>query len=116
MVSTAYGGDSFLLCHSKDFNLKIIPENAKKFVEIAKLLLKDANKQIGFQHPKIKELNYISFCQFMDPLTLDKNGIKILQIGSNTGPQIDKVYRKMNPEHESWRSFCLKRGPPSHSH
>ena len=76
IVSTAYGGDSFLLCYSKDFNLKIIPENAKKFVEIAKLLLKDANKQIGFQHPKIKELNYISFCQFMDPLTLDKKGIK----------------------------------------
>ena len=76
IVSTAYGGDSFLLCYSKDFNLKIVPENAKKFVEIAKLLLKDANKQIGFQHPKIKELNYISFCQFMDPLTLDKNGIK----------------------------------------
>ncbi len=75
-VSTAYGGDSFLLCNSNDFNLKIVPKNAIKFVEIAKLLLKEANEQIGFQHPTISDLNYISFCQFMEPLIIDKNGQK----------------------------------------
>ena len=75
-VSTAYGGDSFLLCDAKDFNLKIIPQNANVFVHIAKELLDEANKQIGFQHPAILDLNYISFCQFMEPLTKDKYNIK----------------------------------------
>ena len=36
IVNTAYGGDSFLLCDAKDFNLKIIPENANSFVSIAR--------------------------------------------------------------------------------
>ena len=76
IVSTAYGGDSFLLCNAKDFDLKIIPNNAKKFVTIAQELLKEANKQIGFQHPTISDLNYISFCQFMEPLNVDHNGLK----------------------------------------
>ena len=35
IVSTAYGGDSFLMCDAKDFNLKIIPQNANLFVSIA---------------------------------------------------------------------------------
>ena len=49
IVSTAYGGDSFLLCEAKDFNLKIIPENAQTFVKIARELLKEANEKIGFE-------------------------------------------------------------------
>jgi len=76
IVSTAYGGDSFLLCEAKDFNLKIIPENAKSFVNIAKEIVNEANEQIGFQHPSIKELNYISFCQFMEPVQLNDKGQK----------------------------------------
>ena len=75
-VSTAYGGDSFLLCNAKDFDLKITPNNARAFVTIAQEILKEANNQIGFQHPTISNLNYISFCQFMDPLNIDHNGVK----------------------------------------
>ncbi len=77
IVSTAYGGDSFLLCNAKDFNLKIIPENAKLFVNIAREILKEANDQIGFQHPSIPNLNYISFCQFMEPIHVNSKGEKI---------------------------------------
>ncbi len=77
IVSTAYGGDSFLLCNAKDFNLKIIPENAKLFVNIAQEILKEANDQIGFQHPSISNLNYISFCQFMEPIHVNSKGEKI---------------------------------------
>ena len=76
IVSTAYGGDSFLLCDVKDFDLKIIPKNASLFVDISKELLKAANEQIGFKHPDIPNLNYISFCQFMEPVTFDHNGLK----------------------------------------
>ena len=77
IVSTAYGGDSFLLCDAKDFNLKIIPQNANLFVSIASDLLKEANDKIGFQHPSIPNLNYISFCQFMEPIQINSQGKKI---------------------------------------
>ena len=75
-VSTAYGGDSFLLCNANDFDLEIVPSNARLFVAIAREILEAANNQISFQHPKILNLNYISFCQFMDPLNVDNNGVK----------------------------------------
>ena len=81
IVSTAYGGDSFLLCDAKDFNLKIIPDNAHSFVSIARELLKEANEQIGFQHPTMTDLNYISFCQFMEPIEINSQGQKT---GKNT--------------------------------
>ena len=77
IVSTAYGGDSFLLCNAQDFNLKIVPDNAKSFVDIARELLNEANDQIGFQHPTIPNLNYISFCQFMEPIYTNEKGEKI---------------------------------------
>ena len=76
VVSTAYGGDSFLLCGTEEFNLKIIPENAHKFVIIAREILKEANEQIGFKHPNIPDLNYISFCQFMEPVEINTLGQK----------------------------------------
>ncbi len=76
IVSTAYGGDSFLLCEAKDFNLKIIPDNAQTFVKIARELLREANEQMGFKHPTMPDLNYISFCQFMEPIEINSEGQK----------------------------------------
>jgi len=76
VVSTAYGGDSFLLCNAKDFNLKIIPENANSFVKISRDILLEANEQIGFTHPTNKRLNYLSFCQFMEPVEINSYGQK----------------------------------------
>ena len=74
-VSTAFGGDSFLICNAEDFKLKIEPINAKKFVKIAKELLSEANLSIGFEHPTIKDLNYLSFCQFVEPIKKNQNSI-----------------------------------------
>ena len=74
-VSTAFGGDSFLICNAEDFKLKIEPINAKKFVKIAKELLLEANLSIGFEHPTIKDLNYLSFCQFVEPIKKNQNSI-----------------------------------------
>ena len=66
---------------SNDFNLKIEPKNAINFVKIAKELLREANLSIGFEHPTIEGLNYLSFCQFVEPL--EKNSKSILT-GLNT--------------------------------
>ena len=40
IVSTVFGGDSFVICNSSDFNLKIKPDNAKKFVQISKEIVR----------------------------------------------------------------------------
>jgi len=75
-VSTVFGGDSFLICDASDFDLSIQPENAKKFVEIAQEIIPPANKQLGFHHPSLTTLNYISFCQFVEPVKTNNSGIK----------------------------------------
>ena len=76
VVSTVFGGDSFLICDASDFALSIQPENAKKFVEIAQEIIPLANKQLGFHHPSLTTLNYISFCQFVEPVKTNNLGIK----------------------------------------
>ena len=75
-VSTVFGGDTFVICRASDVNLKIEQKNARKFVEIAKEIIPLANTQLGFFHPSLSELNYISFCQFIEPLKTNDLGIK----------------------------------------
>jgi|TARA_B110000116_G_scaffold212279_1_gene188236 proline racemase len=73
-VSTVFGGDSFVICEAKDFALEIKPENAKKFVEISKEIVQAANNDLGFYHPNLPSLDFISFCQFIEPIKInDKN-------------------------------------------
>jgi len=71
IVSTVFGGDTFLICNAKDFNLTIEPKNAKKFVDISREIVKLANQEFGFSHPTIPSLNYISFCQFIEPVKIN---------------------------------------------
>ena len=75
-VSTVFGGDSFIICEAKDFNLNIKPENAKKFVEISNEIIKIANLELGFFHPLLPSLDFISFCQFIEPVTINKHNQK----------------------------------------
>ena len=39
-------------------------------------IIYETNNQIGFKHPFLPDLNYISFCQFIEPITINKYGIK----------------------------------------
>ncbi len=75
-ISTVFGGDTFVICKASDFNLTIEKKNAKKFVTLAKEIIYETNNQIGFKHPFLPDLNYISFCQFIEPITINKYGIK----------------------------------------
>ena len=86
-VSTVFGGDSFVICEAKDFSLDIKPENAKKFVEIAKEIIKIANQEFSFSHPTISSLDYISFCQFIEPV------------------QVNSSQQK-----EGWNTVCIRPG------
>ena len=76
IVSTVFGGDTFVICNANDFDLKIEKKNAKKFVEIANEIIPLANTQLGFTHPSLSELNQISFCQFIEPFKFNNLGIK----------------------------------------
>ena len=73
IVSTVFGGDTFIICNANDFNLAIEPKNAKKFVDISKEIIKIANQEFGFSHPTIPSLDYISFCQFIEPVKVNSS-------------------------------------------
>ncbi len=75
-VSTAYGGDSFVLVENKYLNIEIKPENAKKIVDTCSKITEAANNQLDFQHPTLKNLDYISFCMLMDKININKKNIK----------------------------------------
>ena len=87
IVSTVFGGDTFIICNARDFNLTIEPKNAKKFVEIAKEIIKIANQEFSFSHPTISSLDYISFCQFIEPVKVNSSQQK-----------------------EGWNTVCIRPG------
>ena len=87
IVSTVFGGDTFIICNARDFNLTIEPKNAKKFVEISKEIIKIANHEFGFSHPTIPSLDYISFCQFIEPVKINNSQQK-----------------------EGWNTVCIRPG------
>ena len=87
IVSTVFGGDTFIICNARDFNLTIEPKNAKKFVEISKEIIKIANHEFGFSHPTISSLDYISFCQFIEPVKVNSSQQK-----------------------EGWNTVCIRPG------
>ena len=87
IVSTVFGGDTFIICNARDFNLTIEPKNAKKFVEIAKEIIKIANQEFSFSHPTISSLDYISFCQFIEPVKINNSHQK-----------------------EGWNTVCIRPG------
>ncbi len=76
IVSTAYGGDSFVLVNSAQINIPIVPKNAARIVSICSRIVKAANEQIGFSHPLVPNLKEISFCMLMDPVKRTEEGIK----------------------------------------
>ena len=108
IVSTVFGGDSFVICNSSDFNLKITPDNAKKFVQISKEIVREANNNLGFSHPHLPKLNYISFCQFIEPIKINnlnkKEGLNTVCIrpgkldrspcGTGTSARLALMYAK----------------------
>ncbi len=87
IISTVFGGDSFVICEAKDFGLDIKPENAKKFVEISKEVVQITTNELGFNHPTLPSLNFISFCQFIEPVKINDQGQK-----------------------EGWNTVCIRPG------
>jgi len=72
LVDTAYGGDSFVIVNAETLGFQIIEPEAKKLAELGMEITRQANKQIGFNHPTNKDWNHISFCLFAGKIT--RNG------------------------------------------
>ena len=70
-VSTAYGGDSFVIVDAEKLGFEIIAEEAADLAALGMRITAAANQQLGFSHPLQPEWTHISFCQFAGPLNED---------------------------------------------
>ena len=75
-VTTAYGGDSFVIVEARDLGFEVKPDEARDLVEAGIKLTHAANEQLGFHHPENPEWKHISFCQITAPLT-HENGVLV---------------------------------------
>jgi len=75
-VSTAYGGDSFVIVEARDLGFEVKPDEARDLVETGIKLTNAANAQLGFHHPENPDWKHISFCQITAPL-VEENGVLV---------------------------------------
>lgn len=74
-VSTAYGGDSFVIVDSQSLGISLTADEGRELVETGIRITNAANEQLGFTHPQMPDWTHISFCQLAGPLEII-NGIK----------------------------------------
>ena len=71
-VDTAYGGDTFAIVQARDLGFAVTPDEAADLCAVGKQIRAAASEQLGFNHPGIPEIDYISFCMFALPV--DREG------------------------------------------
>lgn len=69
-VDTAYGGDTFAIVAAQDIGLGIKPDEARDLCDIGAKVRSAATEQLGFNHPELPEVNYVSFCMFALPVEM----------------------------------------------
>lgn len=72
-VSTAYGGDSFVIVDAAALGAAIEPNNAKRLAEMGSQITQAANQRLGFRHPQNPDWGHISFCLFVSERGTDNN-------------------------------------------
>ncbi|MCA2011460.1 proline racemase family protein [Cereibacter sphaeroides] len=75
-VDTAYGGDSFVVVDAKALGFDLVPDEARDLAEMGMRITHNANKQLGFHHPRNPDWSHISFCLFAGPLTEGAEGLE----------------------------------------
>jgi proline racemase len=76
-VSTAFGGDSFVLVDADDLGVSVEPSQAKQLAELGARITAAANQQLGFRHPTNPDWSHISFCQIAEPVRTVETGVAI---------------------------------------
>lgn len=74
-VSTAYGGDSFVIVDAKRLGFSLTEDEGRELVETGIRITNAANQQLGFSHPELPDWSHISFCLLAGPLEMIE-GIK----------------------------------------
>jgi len=67
-VSTAYGGDSFVLVDAGQLGFALTADEAREIALCGIRITHAANEQLGFHHPLNPEWQHLSFCQMTAPL------------------------------------------------
>ncbi|HPD91907.1 MAG: proline racemase family protein [Rhodobacter sp.] len=67
-VDTAYGGDSFVVVDAGALGFDLTPDEARDLAELGVRITSNANKQLGFHHPRHPDWTHLSFCLFAGPL------------------------------------------------
>lgn len=68
-VSTAYGGDSFVIVDADQLGFQVQADEAEDMVKLGLKITEAATAQLGFHHPNNPDWRHLSFCQFAAPLT-----------------------------------------------
>jgi len=65
IVDIAFGGIFYALIDPAQFDLKILPENARKLVDIGTRVHRAVNSQLDIRHPELEDLKGISYTMFV---------------------------------------------------
>lgn len=75
-VSTAYGGDSFVIVDADALGFSIRPDEGRALADLGARLTRAATEQLGFSHPTNPDWRHISFCLFAGGLTDGAEGLE----------------------------------------
>jgi proline racemase len=64
-VDIAFGGIFYALIDPAQFDLKILPENARQLVDIGTRIHRVVNSQLDIKHPELEDLKGISYTMFV---------------------------------------------------
>ena len=64
-VDIAFGGIFYALIDPSQFDLKILPENARQLVDIATRIHRAVNEQLEISHPELESIKGISYTMFV---------------------------------------------------
>lgn len=75
-VSTAYGGDSFVIVDAAALGFALTPDEGKELAALGTAMTRAATEQIGFAHPTNPDWTHISFCLFAAPVGHGAEGLE----------------------------------------
>ena len=101
-VSTAYGGDSFVIVDSQSLGISLTADEGRELVETGIRITNAANEQLGFAHPQMPDWTHISFCQLAGPLEII-NGIKQSKSAVAIQPgKLDRSHQQVQVAQPDW--------------
>lgn len=74
-VTTAFGGDSFVMTDARALGFELVPSEAESLAKLGMSIRAAANQQLEFTHPLLPEWKHHSFTYFTGPLSVNSSGV-----------------------------------------